>query len=55
VPRKEALDHFLQTRSLVKTARHYGVSPATINNILLSAFRIARRLTGLRPVLDCDH
>lgn len=49
VPRREALELFLQTRSFVKTARHFGVSPATINNIVVSAFRVARRMAGLRP------
>jgi NRPS condensation-like uncharacterized protein len=50
VPRREALELFLETRSFAKTARYFRVSPATINNIVFSAFRLARKMAGLTPV-----
>jgi hypothetical protein len=39
VPRTEALEMFLKTRSFKATADHFGVTPATINGIVYTAFR----------------
>ena len=50
VPRKAALDMFLETRSFSKTAAHFHCSPATINGIVWQAFRIARQLAELDPL-----
>jgi len=50
--RKEALAMFLETRSLRRTAAHFGVSPSAINQIVHKAFRTARGLAGVTPPLD---
>lgn len=47
IPRKAALDRFLETRSFKQTAREFGVSPATINEIVYRAFRLAREFAGV--------
>lgn len=46
-PRREVLEMFLRTRSFKATADHFGVSRATVNNVVFNAFRTARNLEGL--------
>ncbi len=50
VPRKEALDLFLKTKSFRETAKHFDVSPSAINDIVYRAYRAARKLAGVKPL-----
>jgi hypothetical protein len=49
VSRRAVLESFARTRSKAKTAHALGISPSLVNEVLLRAFRIAKRLAGITP------
>jgi hypothetical protein len=53
VSRTAVVESFLMTKNFKTTANQFGVSRATINGIIYTAFRTARRLAGLSaPSID---
>ncbi len=45
-PRKEALDLFIETRSLTAVAVRFGVSVSAVDALVKRAFRLARAMEG---------
>lgn len=56
VSRAAVIAAFVETRSFAKTAKRFDVSPATVNNIVSRAVRLARKLARLQPPWNAgDH
>ena len=49
VSRAAVIATFVETRSFVKTAKQFDVSPATVNNVVSRAVRLGRKLARLQP------